>query len=218
MTPSFPASSTTVGSFLGGLNCGKGRGLWGGWALFGGFGGGFFDWLSGHDFEEQADGALWVDGDFVDVGFGGQDSQFGVGGDLFYGFGLFGLAALFCGLWFGEVEAGDLEAVEEEAGTPRVDVVGGDAAENFDDGGLKAGAVVRVGDGEVEGGLAVSTGSRVLCGFAGGVVVVAEFFAAEADAAAAVAVGEDVSALVAFWFCLGHRVASLLVNCAKYSK
>jgi hypothetical protein len=40
------------------------------------------------------------------------------------------------------------------------------------------------------------------------VVVVAEFFAAEADAAAAVAVGEDVAALVAFWFGLGHGVPS----------
>ncbi len=35
-------------------------------------------------------------------------------------------------------------------------------------------------------------------GFAGGVVVVAEVFSAEAGAAAAVAVGEDVAALVAF--------------------
>jgi hypothetical protein len=42
-----------------------------------------------------------------------------------------------------------------------------------------------------------------LGGLAGGVVVVAEFFAAEADAAAAVAVGEDVTALVAFWFGFG---------------
>ena len=45
-------------------------------------------------------------------------------------------------------------------------------------------------------------------GLAGGVVVVAEFFAAEADAAAAVAVSEDVAALVAFRFCLGHGVLS----------
>jgi len=69
---------------------------------------------------------------------------------------------------------------------------------------LEAGAVVGVGDGQVEGGLATSAGSWVLRGLAGGVVVVAEFFAAEADAAAAVAVGEDVTALVAFRFGLGH--------------
>ena len=37
-------------------------------------------------------------------------------------------------------------------------------------------------------------------GLAGGVVVVAEGLFAEADAAAAVAVGEDVAALVAFGF------------------
>jgi hypothetical protein len=43
-----------------------------------------------------------------------------------------------------------------------------------------------------------------LGGLAGGVVVVAEFFAAEADAAAAVAVGEDVAALLAFRFGFGH--------------
>ena len=45
---------------------------------------------------------------------------------------------------------------------------------------------------------------RGLRGFAGGVVVVAEVFAAEAGAAAAVAVGEDVAALVAFR-CFGLR-------------
>jgi hypothetical protein len=45
------------------------------------------------------------------------------------------------GRGFGEVEAGDLEAVEEEAGAVRVDVVGGDAAENFADGKLDGGSV-----------------------------------------------------------------------------
>jgi hypothetical protein len=44
-------------------------------------------------------------------------------------------------LWFGEVEAGDLEAVEEEAGAAGVDVVSGDALENLADGGLDGGAV-----------------------------------------------------------------------------
>ena len=42
-----------------------------------------------------------------------------------------------------------------------------------------------------------------MCGFAGGVVVVSEFFAAEADAAAAMAVGEDVAALVAGLLVIG---------------
>ena len=53
---------------------------------------------------------------------------------------------LFYDLWFddglfGEVETGDLEAVEEEAGAAWVDVVGGDALEDFSDGGLDGGAV-----------------------------------------------------------------------------
>ena len=143
-----------------------------------------------------------------------------MGGDLFYDFGLFDFAGAPVGRGFGEVEAGDLEAVEEEAGAAGVDVVGGDAAEDFDDGGLEGGAVVGVGDGEVEGPAAASAGSWVLCGFAGGVVVVSEFFAAEADAAAAMAVGEDVAALVAFRFGLGHWVfpPPLGKKCAKYSK
>jgi hypothetical protein len=43
------------------------------------------------------------------------------------------------GVW--EVETGDLEAVEEQAGAAGVNVVGGDALEDFSDGGLDAGAV-----------------------------------------------------------------------------
>jgi hypothetical protein len=98
------------------------------------------------------------------------------------------------GWGFGEVEAGDLESVEEEAGAAGVYVVGGDAAEYFADGVLDCGAVF--GEGEFERGAGGLAGSG--CGFAGGVVVVAEVFAPEAGAAAAVAVGEDVAALVAF--------------------
>jgi hypothetical protein len=52
------------------------------------------------------------------------------------------------------------------------------------------------------------TVTRVGNGAAGGVVVVAEIFAAEAWAAAAMAVGEDVAALVAFRLVL-HDVAPL---------
>jgi hypothetical protein len=44
-------------------------------------------------------------------------------------------------LGFGKVEAGDLEAVEEETGAAGVDVVGGDALEDFADGGLNGRAV-----------------------------------------------------------------------------
>jgi hypothetical protein len=78
-----------------------------------------------------------------------------------------GLALWWAG-GFGEVEAGDLEAVEEEAGAAGVDVVGGDALEDLADGVLDGGAVF--GQGEFEGGAAGSAG--VGYGFAGGVVVI----------------------------------------------
>jgi hypothetical protein len=71
-----------------------------------------------------------------------EDAEFGVGRYLFYGFDGFG-ASVAVGGWFGEVEAGDLEAVEEQAGAARVDVVGGDALEDFSDGGLDGGAIFR---------------------------------------------------------------------------
>ena len=93
-----------------------------------------------------------------------------------------------------------METVEEEAGAAGVDLVAGDAAEDFADGELDGGAVF--GHGEVEVGLVGLALAWVLHGASGGVVVVAEVFVAQAWAAAAVAVGEDVAALVAFWF--GH--------------
>src|SRR5258705_161888 len=100
----------------------------------------------------------------------GEDAEGGVDGDLFYGFG--------CGcgfaLGFGEVEAGDLEAVEEEAGAAGVDFVGGDALQDFADGGLDGGAVFR--QGQVEGGAAASALFWISDWAARGVVVVAEFF------------------------------------------
>ena len=118
-----------------------------------------------------------------------------MGGDLFDDFGGFG-SGVAVGRGFGEVEAGDLEAVEEQAGAAGVDVVGGDAAENFADGLLDGGTVFR--QRKVEGGAAASTLVRIGDGFSGGVVVVAEVFSAQAGAAAAMAVGEDVAALVLF--------------------
>ena len=75
----------------------------------------------------------------------------GVGADLFddvsSGGGFAGLGRA----W--EVEAGDLEAVEEESCGAPVDGVGGDAAEDFADGLLDGGAVFELGD--VEGAPAV---------------------------------------------------------------
>jgi hypothetical protein len=96
---------------------------------------------------------------------------------------------------FGEVEAGDLEAVEEQSGAAWVEVVGGDALEDFSDGELDGGAVLGVG--EVEGAEAGFALGWVFDGSAGGVVEVAELLVAEAGAAAAVSVGEDVAALEA---------------------
>jgi hypothetical protein len=49
---------------------------------------------------------------------------------------------------FGEVEAGDLEAVEEETGAAGIDFIGGDALKDFADGGLDGGAVF--GERQVE--------------------------------------------------------------------
>ena len=127
--------------------------------------------------------------------FGGwsKSAEVGVDGDLFDEDGR--RCRLLLRLGFGQVEAGDLEAVEEETGAAGIDAVGGDALEDEADGGLDGGAVLW--EREVEGGGAAASLARVGDGCPGGVVVVAEFFSAEAGAAAAAAVGEDVAALVA---------------------
>ncbi len=79
-----------------------------------------------HLFDEEGDGAFALGG-FAYFGARGEDAQVWVGGDLFDDFGRLGFGvAVGCG--FGEIEAGDLKAVEEEAGATGVDVVGGDAA------------------------------------------------------------------------------------------
>jgi hypothetical protein len=157
------------------------------------------------------------------LGAGGEDAEGGVEDDLFDGVGrVAGVGVSFRGVFagrgggefcFGEVGAGDLESVKEEPGAAGVDVVGGDAAEDFADGGLDGGAVFGVG--EFEGGTAAAALARVGDGAAGGVVVVAELLAAQAGAEAAVAVGEDVAAAVfGFGFGFGgwcgvrHGVAS----------
>ena len=131
---------------------------------------------------------------FGNLGAWGDGAVDGVEGDLFDGLrGVVGVGVSACGWGFGEVGAGDLEAVEEEAGAAGVDVVGGDAAEDLADGGLDGGAVFGVG--EVEGGAAAAALVGAGNGAAGGVVVVAELLVAEAGAGAAVACGEDVAAL-----------------------
>ncbi|WP_433964787.1 hypothetical protein [Tunturiibacter gelidiferens] len=63
---------------------------------------------------------------------------------------------------------------------------------------MDGGAILR--QGQIEGGAAGAATAGSGDGFAGGVVVVAELFSAEAWAAAASTVGKDVAALVALWF------------------
>lgn len=138
---------------------------------------------------------------------GGDEAVFWVVDDVFDGVFRFGR-----GLARGEVDAGDLEAVEEEAGAAGVKLVGCEAEKNLADGGLDGGTVL--GSGEVEGGAAVFSVLAIAAGlagvefgfgdgFAGGVVVIAEGLVAEGWAAAAVAVGEDVAALEAGLGCDG---------------
>ena len=149
-----------------------------------------------HEDLGEASAAVWIGVEFCGWGEGAVG---GVEGDLFYGLwgGLrWGLG--FGGGVFGEVGAGDLEGVEEQAGAAGVDVVGGEALDDLADGVLDGGAVF--GQGQVEGGAAAAALFWISYRFSGGVVVVAEVLAAEAGAGAAVAVGEDVAALVLLRF------------------
>jgi hypothetical protein len=98
-------------------------------------------------------------------------------------------------------------------------LVGGDALEDFADGGLDGGTVFR--ERQVEGGAAGAALLWVDDGFSGGVVVVAELFVAQAWAGAAAAIGEDVAALVLFRRFGGVLHRSLptgVLFCAKSQK
>jgi hypothetical protein len=130
-----------------------------------------------------------------ELGWRGDGAVLGVFDDFFDGG--FGLGAFAGGQLRREIDAGDLEAVEEEAGAARVDLVLGDAAEDFADVVLDGGAVF--GEEQIELGVVAAVGD----GFAharaaGGVVVVAEVRVAKGAAAAAAAVGEEVLALPGF--------------------
>jgi hypothetical protein len=132
---------------------------------------------------------------------GGEEAEDWIFGDLFYGFDLcFGCITRFAG----QVQAGDLQGVEEQAGAFRVQVAAGDAQHDFADGELDGGAVF--GEGKLEGGETVLIGELAFGGSsgllgaaggaaAGGVVVVAERLGVEAFGAAAAAAGEDVTTL-----------------------
>jgi hypothetical protein len=145
------------------------------------------------DFGEAAEAV----GGVVDV-FGGwrQGAEVGVLDDLFdldrCGVGF---------LLFGEVERGDLEGVEEQAGAARGEGAGGELFDDGADGELDGGTVF--GHGEGEGLRVVGFG---FAGWAVGLVEVAEGLVVEAGGFAAADFGEDVAALEAFF---GGRHMSL---------
>ena len=122
----------------------------------------------------------------MEFGDGGESAVGVVVGDLGDGFGGGSGGP-------GEVAACDLEAVEEEPGAAGVKGVGGDATQDLADGGLNGAAIF--GEGQVEGIGEVGMRSERF-GPAGGVVVVAKIFFTERFAAATVAIGEDVTALI----------------------
>jgi len=134
-----------------------------------------------------------------EVGDGGDGAVNGVDDDLFDLGGAFGFGVFFGA---GEVAAGDLQAVEEQPGAFGVEVVGGQAAQDFGDGKLDGGAVFEVPEGE--GGLLGSALSEVFHRAAILVVKIAKFFLFECGRAAAMTGGEDVAALETGVWCGGH--------------
>jgi hypothetical protein len=147
-------------------------------------------------FKEEFCGAFFAEA--FDGGCGSKGAEGGVFGDLGDHDGLGSL-----GIGFWKDESGGLEAVEEQAGAARVEVVGGDALEDLREGELDAGAVGElICAGEEEGAEAGFARSGVFDRATRGVVVVAEGLVAEAGAAATVAVGEDVAAAEAGFFVL----------------
>ena len=149
------------------------------------------------------DGGL---GGFVDLGDGGEIAELWVGDELFDGLVL--VLGFAC---FRKVEAGDLETVEQQPGRFGVEAASGDALQDFGDGGQDGAAVFERGKLKFRGAHAVD--ADIVRGAAGGVVVVAEVFAAQRWAAAAVTVDEDVAAFVApgcFGHCLGDCLYDLV--------
>src|SRR6185312_38785 len=116
----------------------------------------------------------------------------GVGDDLFDGLGI-GIGFGFAG--FGQMAAGDLQAVEQQSGLFGREVAAGNALQYLCDGGKDGAAVFKWRKLEFHPSPAVSF---LGCEAAGAVMVVAERLAAQRWAATAAAVDEDVAASVAF--------------------
>ena len=139
------------------------------------------------------------------AGSGGKDlSGKGDGAEVWIGDGVLdGLGWSGCRPGVREVDGGDLQAVEEKTGAPGIELVRREAMEDLADGDLDGASVLGVGKSKGRGAVLALREVDGLGGCAGraataGVVVVeAEVFAAEARAAAAVTVGEDVAALEA---------------------
>ena len=157
--------------------------------------GGAFE--EGEKLGDEGGGGVWGDGR-RELGGEGDGAQVRVSDGVLDGVGL-GIR----GPGAREVDGGDLEAVEEEPRAAGVELVGGEAIEDLADGDLDGAAILGIGEGEGGGaelalreidslGLGTEGAST-----AGVVVVVAEILAAKAGASAAVAVGEDVTALEA---------------------
>jgi hypothetical protein len=158
--------------------------------------------LFAEEFVEEAAGVA-AGREFFDGGFVRERTEGGVFDDLLH-------VDVDClGRGFGEVEGGDLETVEQQAGAALIEVVGGDALEDLGEGELDAGAVGELGDArEGEGAEAGLAGRGVLDGAARGVVEVAEGLVAQAGRAAAATVGVDVTALIGVFF----RIVSTIVH------
>jgi len=91
-------------------------------------------------FDEEVSDALFLR--FCDdFGGGGEQAVDGVVDDFGYGFFRLLVGGGLDGGWFGEVQGGDLQAVEEQAGAARVEGVFGYAGEDFADGVLDGAAV-----------------------------------------------------------------------------
>ncbi len=108
-----------------------------------------------------------------------------------------------------EVEGGDLESVEEQAGAAAVDVVEGEVGDDLADGLLDGGA--RGGLGQLDGVAAGVAGLRIGGGLALLVVEVAVALVAQGVAAAAVSVDEDVAAAEVLG-CLAALFGDLFVH------
>jgi len=139
-------------------------------------------------FEQALRGAFGLE--LLDLGAVRDAAEHGVFDDLLdegHGLGL--------GLRPRQVEAGDLQAIEQQPGAARIQIVGGDALQHLAERELQGGAVL--GHAALEGAQAGLARGGVFHRAARSVVEVAEIFVAQADRAAAAAPGKDVTALEA---------------------